>query len=246
MRFNLDKLPIKLEQCPITDAIIEIRFEPNVPLHELHAIIYGHFSQDYPLRDTFPSIEIPKEIIELNKALKYNHHHRFQNDDLFLHFGNHIFTIINYETLFKGYLGWERFFAKAQEVFNILFEKKLIKILERASIRYVDFFKDTNIFEKINLKLDYASAIDKEQCLSENILFRNEFTYNDFKHIISISNTAEYASLKGSCIDLDIIKDSEINETNLFEILEKGHKLEKELFFGLLETRFLESLKPQY
>jgi hypothetical protein len=39
MRFKLDKLPIKVEKCPITEAIIEIRFEPNIPIEDIYAII---------------------------------------------------------------------------------------------------------------------------------------------------------------------------------------------------------------
>ncbi|NBV99276.1 MAG: TIGR04255 family protein [Proteobacteria bacterium] len=246
MRFKLDKLPIRVKKCPITEAIIEIRFEPNIPIHELHAIIYGKFSQDYPHREAFKNLVLPEMIRKSNNDLKYSPCHRFQNDDLILHFGSHVFTIINYETLSKGYIGWDSFFTKAQEIFNTLFEKNVIKVLQRGSIRYVDFFQDINIFEKINLKLDYPNSINSEECSKENILFRNEFTHDDFKHIISISNHAEYGTLKGSCIDLDIIRDSEINQSNLFEIMEKGHKLEQELFFGLLEDSFLRSLEPQY
>lgn len=248
MRFKLDKLPIRVENCPITEAIIEIRFEPNIPIEDIYAIIYGKFLQDYPLKGKFENLVLSEMIRKSNNDLKYSPCYRFQNDDLILHFGSHVFSIINYETLSnsKGYIGWDTFFTKAQEIFNTLFEKNVIKVLERGSIRYVDFFQDINIFEKINLKLNYPNSTNSEEYSKENILFRNEFTHDDFKHIISISNHAEYGTLKGSCIDLDIIRDSEINQSNLFEIMEKGHKLEKELFFGLLEDSFLKSLKPQY
>ncbi len=245
MRFNLDRLPIKVEKCPITEAIIEIRFEPNIPVHEIHAIVFEKFSASYPNRSTY-NFGLAEEILESNNAFRYNPRHSFQNNDLILNFGKHIFTIINYETLHRGYLGWDKFSTKTQEIFSVLFAKGVIKSLERASIRYVDFFENLDIFERINLNFNPVDGANLEKASQENILFRNEFSHDDFKHIISISNNAEYANLKGSCIDLDIIKDSDVNENNLFEIIEKGHKLEKELFFGLLKADFLESLKPLY
>jgi uncharacterized protein (TIGR04255 family) len=120
---------------------------------------------------------------------------------------------------------------------------KIINTIERIGIRYINFF-ETNIFEKINLKV----YLEEDEIQYNNTIVRTEIEQGEFKSTLQTANNAIINEKIGSIIDIDTFTTNNLESffSRKIEIIEAGHLKEKELFFSLLKTEFLNTLHPKY
>ena len=117
----------------------------------------------------------------------------------------------------------------------------------RLGVRYINFFKDVDVFGKLKVGIEFNG---KSMVGSKNNL-RTEVIEGNYTNAIHIANNASVASqgknLNGSIIDIDIVNDSVSTLMgNLFELIQEAHIKEKIVFFNLLKEEFIETLKPEY
>lgn len=243
MDFNSVKVPTHISPCPITEAIVELRFESNLPGDVIPGIIYPNFKSRYPKLERLPILELPSLIRENDSKFKFSPHYKYENEDFIFQIGPKSFTVI----CPKEYKGWSAF---SPEIFSIHTDLNKLGIIEkptRIGLRYINFFENLNIFEKIKLELRLASQPFLE---NKNIL-RTEYRVNSFDHIIQITNVASTVDKNerktGSSMDIDIVFQNEPFSTEDFQrIVEEAHQIEKKIFFGIIEDSFLETFNPSY
>jgi uncharacterized protein (TIGR04255 family) len=239
MKFNLDQLPKKINPCPITEAIVELRFESKVPREVMVGIIYNKFKTRYPNLSPLPITQLSVDFIESQPNLKYAPYYSLKNNDYTFQIGPRCFSLV----CPKEYKSWKSYYNEIKWVFKHVNDLEIIKAPERLGVRYVNFFKGINIFEKIKTDLTLGG-----NSLIKNVnTLRTEFNIEKFRCIYQISNNSYFLNTdKGSSVDIDLIFEKNIDIANCESLIDDAHGIEKKLFFGVLQEDFLESLNPEY
>ena len=241
------QIPKKIKPCPILEAIVEIRFEPEEPDDAIFGLIYNQFKQNFPKIEKLPILQIPEQFRSKDPNLIYKPHYKLIKEDFLVQVGPRIFSIVNV----KEYSGWDKFSQEIREVFELLLKSQVIKDIKRLGLRYVNFFEDFNIYEKSNLKM-----MLKDASLIENpINLTTRMTSNEFVNQLVMVNHANVAvdkvTYSGSLIDIDtnlepFPESAKTNFDEFINIIERAHEEEKKLFFSLLEGDYLKTLNPEY
>jgi len=239
------RLPKKIEECPIKEAVFEIRYFSECPVDAIFGILYAAIKDSFTEEPvSLPVLQLPEAIRERDPNLKYQAYHKITKGNMCLNIGPRVLAFANSDT-YEGWTEWSEFF------YTLLEKIKTVEVLnkiERMGLRYINLF-DGNIFDKVKLEVKINDRILREE--STNL--RTEIIDDDFVKILQIGNSVNIAKNdmvnNGSVIDIDILHD--INDTSDFlanyrDVIEKAHVKEKELFFSLLEESFLEELKPDY
>ena len=241
------QIPNKITPCPILEAIVEIRFDPESPDDAIFGIIYNQFKESFPKTEKLPILQIPDQIRSRDPNLIYKPHYKLIKENFVVQVGPRIFSLVN----IKGYSGWDKFSQEIKEVFELLSKLQVIKEIKRLGLRYVNLFENLNIYEKSNLKL----ALKDEAIVEYPINLTARIPSNEFVNQLVMVNHANVAvdnvTYAGSLIDIDTNLEPfpESAKTNLYEfmdIIERAHEEEKKLFFSLLEEDYLKTLNPEY
>lgn len=237
-----NKIPIKLVQSPILEAVVEIRFVSNFPDGSIFGLLYKELKTEFQDYRELPYIQIPEHIRKQDKNLEFISLYSFENENYQVNFGNKVISIVDK----KEYTGWNNYKIQIKNIMDILEKVELISKVTRIGIRYVDFFENISIQDKIKLKIQ-NSPFDIEKTTIETNIKDDLF---DIKlHIlencqISMRNDV----LIGSIIDTDVSKN--YNEKKEIEqVLEEinlAHAKSKGIFFGILEDKYMKTLEPIY
>lgn len=237
--------PKKIEVCPIVDSVVEIRFSADIFANAVFGLIYSKLQKDFPKAQKLPILQIPEQIRESDPGLKFKPHYLLMGEDYSVQVGPDVLAI-NSNSPYKG---WSKFSKTIFGVLENVFSLGVINSVSRLGIRYTNFFDNTDVYNKINLKI----SINDGQLNYTNTLFKTEIQRNNFTNILQISNNSEINRegllSKGSIIDIDTYKEYAGNNfflTSYKEEIENGHNAEKSLFFSLLTQEFLNELNPTY
>lgn len=238
------KLPKKITPCPIVEAIIEIRFESDLPGDAVFGIAYNAFKNEYSSVKKLPISQIPETIRSKDANLIFSPHYSLQKENFSLQIGPKVFSLANT----KEYSGWGLFSEKAYEVFNKILQLEIVKQIIRIGLRYVNIFEDLDIYKKSKLKM----ILHENSFNASKLNLTAEVSGDNCVHLLKMINNAEVMiennTLSGSIIDIDTIPENFSGSffDNMKEFIEKAHVEEKKLFFSLLKDDFLESLNPEY
>jgi uncharacterized protein (TIGR04255 family) len=238
---------ITIEPCPIEEAVLEIRFSSGFPSEAIFGMIYSavreYFQGARPV--ALPITQLPEQIRDLDPNLKYQAHHQLEKNNFRLGIGPRVIVFSN-TIRYAGWNAWSDFIKKTSLMINA---SGIIENIERLGLRYVNVF-DGPILEKINFQLHYG----EKKLIEETTNLRTELIDNDILKVLQISNSV-YVNIgesKKTCsiIDIDCILSINMLESEFFEqfdsIVNKLHSEEKQLFFKLLKTSFIEKLNPIY
>ena len=237
------KIPRKINPCPIIEAIVEIRFEPNVPPDAVFGVIYNEFKNEYTKVEKLPILQLPEALRTRDPNLKHQPYYKLIHENYLMQIGPHVLSIVNV----NDYIGWSTLSSKIDDSFSKVEKLDIISKANRLGIRFINFF-EADIFENINLEFFLAGS----RLESEQITFRSTLGTGKFLSNLQILNkgnvTVKNVPQFGSVIDIDTYLQDENNNifSNLTELLEMGHKEEKQLFFKLLKDEFLQKFNPEY
>jgi len=239
------RLPRTIKPCPILEAIVEVRFEPDIPEEAVFGIVYQSFKKDYNhvQVENLPILQVPEAVLRKDPNLKYKPHYRLQRNGLILGLGPRVWSLSNA----SGYLGWAKYSEALLDTIDRISSASIMKAPLRFGLRYINAFDD-DIFDNITLKVSH----DDGPFSCDQLAIRAQVPTGDFTTTLQISNRASFKSNGGqnvgSVIDLDIWTESEVEKllTGPREFIEKSHAEEKKLFFSLLTEEFLASLNPEY
>jgi len=237
------ELPIRIEKCPIVDAIFEIRFTSNIYSSAVFGLIYNILKDNYPEVVKLPILQLPEELRENDPNLRFKPTYKAAGDGFIIQIGPEVFSI----TSEIPYVGWKRFSAEIENILKSIFEQDVIKRVHRLGLRYINHF-NTDIFNNIKLNV----LIDNKERALKNTVFRTEIEKGDFLSTLQIANNVGNATDKrernGSILDIDVFKifDDDSFEDNFMKLINEAHYSEKRLFFELFTEKFLNSLNPVY
>ena len=234
-----NNLPKSIENCPIVDSLIEIRFKSTINHNAIFGIIYNSLRHDFPKVDNLPILQIPEPIRMNDPNLKHKPLYRISNNDYVIQIGSDILAIGS----FPKYVGWELFSKTIFEVLNKIESLGIIGEVDRLGLRYVNFFED-NIFSNIKLEVNLGGT----SIINQKSVFRTEINNQNFNSILQISNDAMSENRIGSVIDIDCSKTEGLQDffKNKESIINEAHLVEKELFFKLISADYLKKFNQTY
>jgi uncharacterized protein (TIGR04255 family) len=243
-KFGEVKIPQKITPCPIVEAIIELRFDSDLPSEAIFGIFYGRLKNDYEKKvDTLPIVQIPESIRNQDPNLRFQPHYRLRSGDFILQIGPKSISLAST----REYVGWNEFSKKIDTTISSISDIGVIKHVLRVGLRYINIF-DFNIFDRINLKL----KVGDDPFKASQITLRSSLKSEELNSNLQIANESkiEVGKIlkKGSVIDIDtsIERISGISLKEISSLMNMAHIEEKKIFFSLLDTEYLNSLNPEY
>ncbi len=237
--------PIRVDNCPIIDSVVELRFSSNVHSNAVFGIVYNLLKEDYPNVDKLGILQLPEQYRESNDSLKYKPHYKINNGEYSIQIGPCVFAI----GAPMPYAGWDGFSSTVFDLVNKLLDSEVTNKVERLGMRVINFFENEDIFSYINLNLE----INNETPNLSNTVVRTQLQLNDCFNTLQIANSVsqkkEDAEVKGSIIDIDTFRkyDDDFDFKQVFkDEIKLIHETEKEMFFSLLNEEFLRTLNPIY
>ena len=238
---SVNELPQKITPCPIKEAIVEIRFESEIPNDAVFGIFYKEFEADYPTVEELPILQLPEFVRKQEEALQHKPHYKLSNNNGFLfQVGPRVVSLISLDP----YSGWSEFYGRLKGIVKRIGELDVVKSYTRIGIRYINHF-EINVFDVVTLQV----ALPGHQLNNYNTFIRSEIPTGAFKSTLKISNSVDTIenekTNKCSIIDIDVFIENSQEDINV--LIENGHLEEKKLFFTLLKPEFVKSnLNPEY
>lgn len=241
----MNELPIKLKNCPIKEAIFEVRFESTFPPGAVFGIGYNALKEKYANFEPLPITQLPESVRDSDPDLFFQPHYRAKRDTFVVQIGPRILSINSIEP----YPGWDNYKSEILSVLEAIKSSNLVSGVARIGLRYRNVFAN-QILKDINFNV----RINDLDVTNPETSFRTVFDEdNGFKTILQIAGEvavkeADGSTYTGSLIDIDVSFMAE--EVPFLEnpetFLEITHSIEKTHFFALLKHEFLQSFEPVY
>ena len=239
-----DRLPIKIDPCPIAEAILEIRFITSESWPTLPGLLFAKIRERYPEQKDLPLAQLPEEIRRREPAFTYQPLIQFHSRDFLIQFGPRVIGLV---TKSKEYPGWPALEKEMEWLLSELQQTRFVSEGERLGVRYINFF-GFDIFQKLVLEVSAGkSPLTAGELSVTTVLTRPPLTSR-----LLVANRAILGSgdstRHGSVLDVDVWLGS--LDFNLFQNglakFGEAHDFEKQIFFGLLKPDFLATLNPVY
>ncbi len=246
-------LPKKITPDRIKQAIVEFRYSSKRPFEVLLGTFFNAMDDTYtytnrPLPQPKGAI-LPTENSQ-GITLQFGGKSLFYNDKITVALlpNSIVFSCLN------EYIGWETYSAEIERVILALNNTNVITHFTRVGIRYVSEYPNINLQECIKFEFTFGMA----QVRSDSYVFRTEFNLDPFRIVLNLNNKVPVLSQSDvnqflitptSIIDIDVLADglNTNDTTELFEVMNRAKKMEKEIFFGyLIREEFLKTLNPEY
>ncbi len=247
--------PIRLDEAPIVEAIVEIRFKSSLPEDAVFGVLYAALKQEYPLHKQLPIMQLPSELRLKDANLMYQAQYQLAGESpLLIGVGPKTLSI-SYAKHNEGsnviYPGWTTYMStEASRIIQLMFDVLPDVKVERLGIRYQDFFEDVNIVDGIEPKFTF---IGRELA---SLMIKTAIQEDEMMHSITISNSANInirtksaIHIKsGSIVDIDtVISDfKEVDMHDIKKLLTQVHDANKNLFYEILEKKFVDTLGAHY
>ena len=238
-------LPKQISPCPINQAVVEIRFNSSLPSDAIFGVVFNKLKDSYKETERLPILQIPEAVRNQDPNLLFQPHYKLIRDYYALQIGPKVISLAITD---QNYTTWENYYIEIHDVFDNIKEIGFISEVLRVGLRYINLFVD-DIWENINISV----KIKNDEIASEEIFVRTLLVRDEYKINLQTGNQLKLAENnqvvgRGSVIDIDTFIQGERIEffENMNSILQKSHAIEKEIFFDLLKSEFLESLNPEY
>ncbi len=241
MKLYSGKLPKKINPCPISEAIVELRFDSQFPADAVFGVLYNEFKNDYPNVQELPILQLPELVRKQDPLLKFKPYYRLSSDDQFMfQVGARVISLTNRDP----YSGWDTFSKRIKDLIKRVNKLNITNAYIRVGIRYINVFND-DILKKISLSLKIG-----DECMAKlDTYIRLEIPTESFANTLQITNNVQInragSVVKGSLVDIDTYVESP--QGDVMSMIDKGHLEEKRLFFTLLKEEFVkEELNAEY
>lgn len=239
-----DRLPVRIDPCPIVEAIFEARFVSPEPWATMPGLLYAHIREKYPEQKTLPVTQLPEELRRQDPALLHLPLIQFLSDNFVIQLGPRVASLV---TQPNAYPGWTAIEKELEWLLERLKVAGFVGETERLSARYIDFFGG-DVFTALRLGLQIDNQpLQGLQTELATVLRRGVLTIR-----LNVTNGAIVATREGpkpgSVLDVDAWfgpMDADLFGNGLARFGE-AHQVIKGLFFGLLRADTLAKLNPVY
>lgn len=236
-------LPVEVTPNPLFSSAVEVRFTSKIEREQLLSKIYPAFA------DVLPEIQNHNSFYGEPGNLNDSQSPDFTlvNDDYSLSVGPDFVTFEN----IGEYKLWKNYFPFMQAQLKRLFEIDLVDQIERVGLRYISILPDSEKPEDVLSWLPKLPLPKFENSATRAIHTNISVEDVSINLLIASRAKAEKKDIEkiGLVIDIDcfIRKGVANNLADLFKQIDQLHKVEKELFFGLLKDDYLNRyLNPIY
>jgi uncharacterized protein (TIGR04255 family) len=246
-----NKLPIKLGNEPLVDAVFEVRFTSTAPASDvLPGFLFSSLEGDKIL-ERLPTADLPKPVRDADPNLHFAPLTRLRWNNFVISIGDRS-LIVGCNT---PYPGWAAFKPAILQIIEKIKEIGIIQTVNRFSVKYTDIISSSDIQEQISL-IKTSIVLGDHTLEKENFSLRIEIPEDDILHAVNVISSATATLADGSkregiVIDIDSITNVDNEEfgqwlEQLPDNLEKIHAGNKNMFFKCLPKGTLDSLEPIY
>jgi uncharacterized protein (TIGR04255 family) len=247
------RLPKKIDPDNIKEAFIEVRYNTGYSYEIIPGVFYKAFDDSYtytakPLKQnqTQKAPQLPREI-----RLTFGNESFLYNDNIIIQIIPNAFIF----SCLGKYVGWKNYKSEIEKALRTIATTEIIDHWTRIGVRYISEYPKMDLRDSTKFKYSFGHpAIN-----SRFVAFKSEFEYNKSKIILNLNNLLPVVvaneknpsseTVPTSTIDVDVIKDNlrlSGGTDELLNLIEEAHEQEKQLFFGMLEEKFIETLNPEY
>lgn len=236
-------IPKRIANCPILEALAELRFEPSVPEDAVFGLVYNAVRADFPTVENLPASQIPDFVKNVDPNLKFAPHYKMTKGDFIFQIGPRAVSLSNA----NKYAGWDVFSKNIYHMIDKMLSANVLKSISRIGLRYINYFPQ-NIFDSSNL----CFSLGEKQLGQFNSTITTEIQDGEFTNVLRVSNNAQLQmqakQISGSVVDIDTVMAGqiEVDRETLIRVIENAHVAEKKLFFTFLRPDFIETLSPEY
>jgi uncharacterized protein (TIGR04255 family) len=239
-----NRLPLRIDPCPIVEAILELRFVTSESWRTLPGLLFAKIRDRYPEQKDLPLARLDEEMRRLDPSFTYQPLIQFFGRDFLIQFGPRLIGLV---TKPNAYPGWAAVEQEIVWLLEVVRELGFVAEGERLAVRYINFFR-FNVFDQLQLEVGAGqNPLGKAELSLATVLRRPPLTARLQVANSAILGTGNDATV-GSVLDLDVWfgpLDFDVFENGLTRFQE-AHQFEKQIFFGLLKPEFLATLSPVY
>lgn len=237
------KIPKKITPDFILEAVVELRFQTNLPADAIFGLVYNRLNELFPNSyEALPILQLPEALRLQDKNLEFAPYHKFKSKQFQVQVGPKVLSVI----CSKPYSGWDEYFDIIKTITGYLEELRFITNITRIGVRYIDFFEKINIFDYLEFKMeDFPFPTEQSS-------YTTTFAFEKFRTNLQVSNADKmqingrfYA---GSIFDSDTYTEEAItfNKSEVLQIISDVHAAEKKIFYTLIKNSFIKTLNPEY
>lgn len=249
---NDNPLPKKLKKEPLVDAIFEVRFSSGtVASNVIPGFFFAKLQPKEWVVDPLPIADVPGKVRSLDPNLRYQPLMRIHWDDFFILVGDNTLGV----ACKMPYPGWAEFSERIAVIIGLLIDSKIVKTIDRYSLKYVDVIEDDTLakqIQKINIDIRLGSHAVRE----DKFTIRIEIPYDIFINVLQIAVPAtatmpEGQKRVGALVSIDTqckYQNSDLAKFNaeLRSRLDTIHIVNKKMFFDCLTRETIDYLEPIY
>lgn len=231
-------VPSKVLNCPIREAIVELRFANClVPPEAIAGIVFRQVQETYPELVPQAMASVPKDVWS-EKELIHKPHYHFVGPYGRILIGPRMLAV----TCIAPYSGWGEFQVRINAAIDACSE--IFRRPMRLGVRYINFFP-RDILPETLISVQQPKLPMQTDSTTITLAGKSD----PFSYKVVVSNAAKIEEEQGSVIDIDVscMFDLSAEAINLpTGILDLAHAAEKATFFSLLSDSLLSKLGPEY
>jgi uncharacterized protein (TIGR04255 family) len=244
------RIPVKLKNDAIVEALLEIRFDMST----IPEVFFGRIADSPSLKgfrqQRMPAYSIPADMRQADANLRYQPVFELTqpDDKRALRIGAHVMSCHR----LSPYVGWDKFKHELNDVIDILFDKAENLNIIRLGLRYINAIStelhDINSIADLDLKVTVANV---QIAGNVNLNFTQEVSSNTNCTVrIATSEFVQGVLPKNTSVlvDVDVFTKEAFRTKDSQEVkkwIEFAHSKEKEYFFGLLSDKSIDALEER-
>src|SRR4030067_624515 len=237
----MQTLPKKLKKEPLIDAVFEVRFTSAFPAGSvLPGLLFGKLDGDKKIEQLLS--QIPQVMRDADPNLRFAPLSRLDWGQFYINVGDRIVAVG-----FKHpYPGWNSFKPAIIKVMDVLKEAKVIKSVERYSLKYIDLLPATGLREQVSF-VNFDVTLAGHKLEDEAFQIRLEIPRDGFIHAVQVVSSATATlhtgeTRQGLIVDVDTIANQQGEGfedllTGFSDKLDAIHHANKKVFFDCLKPQ---------
>lgn len=249
----MNDTPVRLEKDTIVDCVVEMRFRPGSDSISgvLPGLLYGIFKDDYPKVTQTAESQLPPQIRASDQTLRLKPTTLLQGTKGHIGIADEAIQL----SVTRPYPGWSGFRPLAEELFEKFLETGLSNDISRVSILYsnlLDVGQTPHDLSPLRVKLSVGEKLTRRDP-GTSVRFEVEgdgaisvIQINNGATAMLRKNTPDQEELSGLFIRVDTISTNSVDDEGVIRTLDRIHKEEKRVFFGILTEETIEALGPKW
>lgn len=75
------RLPLKIDPCPIIDALVEIRFSTTIHPNAVFGLLYNALQTDFSKVENLPILQWPEAVRSSDPSLQFKPHYKISSKE---------------------------------------------------------------------------------------------------------------------------------------------------------------------